>query len=213
MTQIARDEFRTRLLASNQIYENRELGLEIVDRLQEHFRLLYAWNDRINLTSIRDQQVGFDRHLVEALAGAALIDSPSGHLVDLGSGNGYPGLAVLLLHERLRGTLVEKTARKVDFLRAAIRDCGVGERVDVLEQRVESVADLPPDATIITMRGFPEPARWIARAFELARVDQVLGWLSEQDLAAMLATPLTGYRCAGRHELGPGKLVVSFRRS
>jgi 16S rRNA (guanine527-N7)-methyltransferase len=174
-----------------------------------HFRLLYAWNQRINLTGVRDPIEGVERHLVESVKGGLLLEPrATDQLVDLGSGNGFPGLAVLLLHPQLRGVLIEKSQRKVDFLRAAIRQSGATERVGVSELALESVRQLDPAASVFTLRGFPAPRTWIAQLLERPATRSVLAWLGEADAAAIAGE----YAHVKSRELGEGKYVTLISR-
>ena len=144
--------------------------------------LLYLWNRRFNLTAIRDPREGVRRHGLEALEATLIPDLPrAGLLADLGSGNGFPALPILAARPGLAGLLVERSARKVDFLRAAARESGMAERVRV-EQRVLARLDqLPEEIAILTLRGFPGPERWILEAVTLRPAASVLAWLSLDD--------------------------------
>lgn len=98
--------------------------------------------DHLHLTAIRDPAAFVERHVGESLQGAAMIaPEAAGALLDLGSGNGYPGIPLALVRRRLRATLVESSARKAAFLR------GVVSRLEldaaVLERQVQRPTDLP----------------------------------------------------------------------
>jgi 16S rRNA (guanine527-N7)-methyltransferase len=73
-----------------------------------------------NLTAIEGLDEGLDRHLADSLAALALpeIAAATG-LVDLGSGAGFPGLALAHARPDLAVTLVESERRKADWLRRA----------------------------------------------------------------------------------------------
>jgi 16S rRNA (guanine(527)-N(7))-methyltransferase RsmG len=202
------EELGSAVLSACQTIESKALADAALPNLIKHFRLLYAWNQRINLTSIRDPIDGIRRHLVEGVAGAQLITPrPNDHLVDLGSGNGYPALPLLMIHQKLGGTLVEKTARKVDFLRAALRQTNMLDRVEVSESRVTSTNDVPRAATLVTMRGFPEPQKWIRELLATRDVRCVVSWLGSDDERA-LRSAYEGTSVV----LGEGKLVATFLR-
>lgn len=202
------EELAARVEAACQTVEYKRLVDLALPDLIKHFRLLYAWNQRINLTSIRDPEEGVRRHLVESVIGAQLLEPvPTDHLVDLGSGNGYPALTLLLIHHKIRGTLIEKTARKVDFLRAAIRQTNQFERITVSDSRVISIDDIPRAATVVTMRGFPTPQKWIRELLATRDVRCVVAWLGVDDERA-LRSAYEGTSLP----LGEGKLVASFLR-
>lgn len=153
-----------------------------VRALAAHLRLLYVWNPRVNLTAIREPAEGLRRHTLEALEAAPYLPE-DGMLADLGSGNGYPALPCLSIRPLSRGVLFESVARKVDFLSAAIRECGLGGRVEASQTRFEGPESLPAGARTVTMRGFPSPALWCVRVFEAESVQRVIAWLSREDAA------------------------------
>ena len=73
-----------------------------------------------NLTSIEGLDEGIDRHLADSLAGlelAAVAEAATS--VDIGSGAGFPGLAIAIARPEMLITLVESERRKADWLRRA----------------------------------------------------------------------------------------------
>lgn len=162
---------------------------DLAETLGSLLALLYRWNRVVNLTALREPAEGARRHALEALEALEIIDDREGDvLADLGSGNGFPGLAILLARPHWRGLLVESTQRKADFLRAAIATCGVSSRVEVLQAHLTNVSDLPAQTTIVTMRGFPDPRTWMIEAARRAGVRCTAGWLSSEDASAIEAT-------------------------
>jgi 16S rRNA (guanine527-N7)-methyltransferase len=99
--------------------------------LLRYLLLLERWADRINLTGAAPaERVGL---LIAGVAAAAELPAP-GALLDVGSGNGSPGLVLALLRPDLRVTLLEPRARRWAFLREAARDLG-RQDIAVLRQR------------------------------------------------------------------------------
>jgi 16S rRNA (guanine527-N7)-methyltransferase len=93
------------------------------------------------------------RLLVADVLGAAPLVA-SGGLVDVGSGNGSPGLVLALLRDDLKVTLLEPRARRWAFLREAARAAG-RSGVRVLRLRHDSYPG-PPAATV-TLRALALP--------------------------------------------------------
>jgi 16S rRNA (guanine527-N7)-methyltransferase len=121
--------------------------------LTEHARAVLAANDRLHLTAITQPAAFFERHLGEAFEGAALLpETIEGVLLDLGSGNGYPGIPLAIVRPGLTPVLAEASTKKAAFLRDALAAAGLTEG-QVLEARVArtvDVADLPPVAVLAT---------------------------------------------------------------
>jgi 16S rRNA (guanine527-N7)-methyltransferase len=77
-----------------------------------------------------------------------------GRLVDVGSGNGSPGLVLALLRDDLEVTLLEPRARRWAFLREAARAAG---RSGVRVQRLRHDAYPGPPAATVTLRALSLP--------------------------------------------------------
>jgi 16S rRNA (guanine527-N7)-methyltransferase len=92
--------------------------------------LLAAWAPRMNLTGATDAPARVRILVLEAAALAPHL--ASGALLDVGSGNGSPGLVLAALRPDIRITLLEPRQRRWAFLREATRAMG---REDVVVQR------------------------------------------------------------------------------
>lgn len=109
------------------------LGDAARSRLAAYLDCLARWSPRVNLTAARtpEQRV---RLLVAEVLAAAPVPAP-GRLVDVGSGNGSPGLVFALVREDLDVTLLEPRSRRWAFLREAARAAGPPRPVRVLRCR------------------------------------------------------------------------------
>jgi 16S rRNA (guanine527-N7)-methyltransferase len=90
--------------------------------------------------------------LVADVVPAAHLPEP-GRLIDVGSGNGSPGLVLALVRDDLDVALLEPRARRWAFLREAARACG--RRVEVLRQRHDGYSG--PAARTVTLRAVALP--------------------------------------------------------
>ncbi len=61
-------------------------------QIQQYMKLLLAWNEKVNLTAIRDPLEILYRHFCESMYAAEAIPLEKGRLADVGSGGGFPGL-------------------------------------------------------------------------------------------------------------------------
>jgi 16S rRNA (guanine527-N7)-methyltransferase len=123
-----------------------------------HVRLLLAWNAAINLTAITDPAAVARLHVIDSLAVLPiLLAGPHATLVDLGSGGGFPGLALAAALPATEVLLVDSVAKKTAFLEVAARAVGLAGRVVVANRRAET---LPRDRwDVVTARavgGLPE---------------------------------------------------------
>ena len=93
-----------------------------VKQIIAYLDLLLRWTEKINLTAIRDPEECVTRHFGESLYVAQHV-SIYGRLLDIGSGGGFPGLALKLAFPEVGITLLEPVAKKRAFLKEASRAC------------------------------------------------------------------------------------------
>lgn len=96
-------------------------------------------NQRVNLTGVRDPDEQERRLFVESLALATLLPGDVATLADVGSGAGFPGLALAIALPHLRVALIEATLKKCRFLEEVAGELGLGGRAQVLPRRAEEV--------------------------------------------------------------------------
>ncbi len=122
--------------------------------ISAHLDLLLRWNARMNLTAVRDKDNIVTRHFGESLFAARQLfpapTQPAGqHLIDIGSGAGFPGLPIKLWNPALKTTLIESNHKKATFLREVVRSLSLGD-VEVLPIRSEDYKGAPAD--VVTLR-------------------------------------------------------------
>lgn len=111
------------------------LTSEQVAQLLTYLGLLLKWNSKINLTAVQSDEECVTRHFGESLYLAASREL-SGRLLDIGSGAGFPGLALKIAFPRLGVVLLEPIGKKRAFLKEVVRAC-VMESVEIRAERLE----------------------------------------------------------------------------
>ncbi len=156
-------------------------------QILDYLHLLLRWNQKINLTAIRDPEECVTRHFGESLFVARHMELHDG-LLDIGSGAGFPGLALKIAFPRIAVTLLEPVAKKRAFLKEAARTCGF----DQVEVRSERLEDLPratpsPAFDFATMRAVGNLDVLVPLAAQCLKPNgSLLLWLT-QDQATRLA--------------------------
>ena len=112
----------------------------------------------MNLTAARSPEERV-RLLVAAVLPALPLARP-GRLLDVGSGNGSPGLVLALAREDVRATLLEPRAKRWAFLREASRAAGAAARIDAVRARHDGYAGPPADT--LTLRALALPLSSLA---------------------------------------------------
>ena len=112
--------------------------------IDDHVRLLLAWNEAINLSGIRAPERIALEHVLDSLTALPLLRRAAiAEFVDLGSGGGYPGLPLAIALRARRALLVESIGKKAQFLDVAIAALGLADRVTVAAARAEELAADP----------------------------------------------------------------------
>ena len=97
--------------------------------------LLIKWNTKINLTTITKPEEIVVRHFAESMYLSKIL-ALQGRLLDVGSGAGFPGLALKITNPELQVVLLEPVAKKRAFLKEVVRECEF-DSVEVSGDRIE----------------------------------------------------------------------------
>src|SRR5260370_17535572 len=84
--------------------------------IQRYMGMLLAWNEKVNLTAIRDPLEVLYRHFCESMYAAAAVPLTAGRLADVGSGGGFPGLALKIARPELQVVFIGANVKKATFL-------------------------------------------------------------------------------------------------
>lgn len=186
--------------------------------------LLVEWNQKFNLTAIRDP-VDIDRVLfLDALRMLPTLDTylaerdlTSPKLIDIGSGAGLPGLPLKLARPDLRVTLVEATQKKVTFLQHVIAELALDGAIAV-HGRAEALGhdsayrahfDIATARAVATLPALMELAMPFLRLGGRAYFPKATE-IGDELATARVAAPLLGCRIVSAERLGdsPTRLVV-----
>jgi 16S rRNA (guanine527-N7)-methyltransferase len=132
----------------------RALGVKATseDALVAYLGRLAEWSPRVNLTGARTPKARVATLVAPVLPLADLV--PAGRVLDLGSGNGSPGLVLALLRPDLEVVLVEPRARRWAFLREAVRAVGRAD-IEVFRGRHRDYAGPPAETVLLRALRLP----------------------------------------------------------
>jgi len=96
---------------------NLEPSPETIAGLLAHLDLVIEWNQRFNLTAIKDPREMIVKHLIDSASLVAILgDIPVGRVLDVGSGAGYPGVVVRCFLPHAHLVLLESLSKRCKFL-------------------------------------------------------------------------------------------------
>jgi 16S rRNA (guanine527-N7)-methyltransferase len=151
-------------------------------QIQQYIKILLTWNEKVNLTAIRDPLEILYRHFCESMYAAEAIQGRGGRLADVGSGGGFPGLPLKIIRPDLRVFLVESNLKKATFLAEVVRELELND-TQVLVRRYEELHEeiAPLDYVCSRALGdFPAFLTWAAS--DQTGAKQVILWIGARDL-------------------------------
>ncbi|HXF06683.1 MAG TPA: 16S rRNA (guanine(527)-N(7))-methyltransferase RsmG [Blastocatellia bacterium] len=161
-----------------------ELSAEVLEKLASHYSLILRWNERVNLTSTLEPAEIAQFHYLESLYGATLLKAE--HVVDIGSGAGFPGLVMAVFWPELKVTLIERNRKRAVFLQEALFKLGLARAnvffgcyqeypsrdfdavtcraLDRMRQELPSLLRFGSSTRQILIFGTPVLASWVEKA-------------------------------------------------
>ncbi|HNB52830.1 MAG TPA: 16S rRNA (guanine(527)-N(7))-methyltransferase RsmG [Anaerolineales bacterium] len=111
--------------------------------LTQYADLLQTWNQKFNLTAIRTPEEIWTRHFLDSLTCLRVMrGTPLTRVIDVGTGAGFPGLVLKIVHPEMHLTLVESVGKKVSFCEEVVRTLGL-ENVELQTARAEALGQSP----------------------------------------------------------------------
>ena len=114
---------------------------EAQERLLAYHRLLLEWNARMDLTNVPEEEMAL-RHYADSLLPLARKEwFPDGaRLIDVGTGAGFPGLALKIACPDMQLTLLDSLDKRIGFLRDTCAKLGFDD-VECVHARAEEMPD------------------------------------------------------------------------
>jgi 16S rRNA (guanine527-N7)-methyltransferase len=158
---------------------------EQILQIQQYMNILLTWNDKVNLTAIRDPLEILYRHFCESMFAAISVPIERGRLADAGTGAGFPGLPLKILHPGLQVFLIESNIKKATFLAEVIRELGLRD-AQVLVRRYEELGEEIAPLDFVCARALGEHTKFLdwAHSDRLAAKEVIL-WIGANDLPGL----------------------------
>jgi len=150
--------------------------------IQQYIKTLLRWNEKLNLTAIRNPLEILYRHFCESMFAAGAIPVDKGRLADIGSGPGFPGIPLKIMRPELDLCLVESNIKKGTFLAEVVRELKLANS-RVLISRYEELGEEIAPLDFVCSRAVGEFVPFLQWAAS-NRVDagQVILWIGGRDL-------------------------------
>ncbi len=171
-----------------------EVSTSLADLIRRYISLLLVWNEKVSLTSIRAPQEILKRHFGESMFASHAVPIRSGRLADVGSGAGFPGLALKLVCPELEVFLIEPNGKKAAFLAEVKRSLGLSG-VEIWRGRLAEFRFSLSGLDWLTARAVGH-FEALLREFRplVAENGQVVLWLGESEARRLCRFPRWSWR-------------------
>ena len=150
--------------------------------------LLLRWNQKISLTTVVDPLKILRFHFGESFFAACSVPLEKGRLADVGSGSGFPGLALGIVLPDMSITLIESNSKKAAFLAELARVLKL--RLDVIRQRFQEIPAKLGRFDYVTARALGDYEDLLAWAHgRINNTGGIILWLGEDEGARISAEP------------------------
>ena len=113
-----------------------KLDEQALERFDIYGKLLTEWNEKINLTAITDPEGVTIKHFLDSLTIFSYVDIPEkAKVIDVGTGAGFPGLAMLIARPDLDMTLMDSTKKRLTVIENILE--AISLRANVVHSRAE----------------------------------------------------------------------------
>ncbi len=114
-----------------------ELNDDIVKKLNLYGNLLLEWNEKINLTAIKEPNEVLYKHFYDCILFFKNVDVKQGaSVIDVGTGAGFPGMVLKIVRPDLKVTLLDSLNKRITFLNDVIQKLELGD-ITAIHSRAE----------------------------------------------------------------------------
>jgi 16S rRNA (guanine527-N7)-methyltransferase len=112
-----------------------EQQLHSFDRLEGLYK---EWNAKINVISRKDESNFYERHVLHSLGISKVIRfNPGSNILDIGTGGGFPGIPLAILHPDTQFTLIDSIGKKIKVVNEVVEALGL-QNVETIHGRAEN---------------------------------------------------------------------------
>ncbi len=113
---------------------------EQINQFLIYYEMLVEWNEVMNLTAITEYEDVMKKHFIDSISLIKAYDvSKQVKVIDVGTGAGFPGLALKIAYPELQVTLLDSLNKRIQFLDAVIDKLGL-TGVETIHGRAEDFA-------------------------------------------------------------------------
>ena len=112
------------------------ISVDIMKQLEDYYNLLVEENKKYNLTAITEEKQVYLKHFYDSLCLTKIIKLDNQHILDIGTGAGFPGLVLKIIFPNLKITLIDSLNKRIEFLKFVINELGLKD-IEAIHARCE----------------------------------------------------------------------------
>jgi 16S rRNA (guanine527-N7)-methyltransferase len=157
--------------------------------IQQYMGTLLRWNEKLNLTAIRDPLEILYRHFCESMYAGVIVNNVKCRIADIGTGPGFPGIPLKILRPEIELFLVESNIKKGTFLAELVRELELAS-TRVLISRYEELGEELAPLDFVCSRALGEFGPFLEWAVsDQVTASRVLLWIGGRDLDEVRKLP------------------------
>lgn len=129
-----------------------DINDEQLDRLERFAAFLLEKNRQFNLTAVKTMEEAAVRHMADSLFLLKCADLKGKRILDVGTGGGFPGMPLKLYDPELDITMLDSTAKRIDFIREAAARGGIEAKAVTARAEEAAMGELRESFDIVTSR-------------------------------------------------------------
>ena len=107
-------------------------------QLYNYMNLILEWNEKINVTAIKDEKEFIVKHFIDSLIVSNFVTNAN-KILDIGTGAGFPGIPLKIYNPKIDFTLIDSVNKKITVLNDVIEKLNL-DKIEALHIRAEELA-------------------------------------------------------------------------
>ena len=138
-----------------------DLTKQQIEQFEKLETLYQDWNLKINVVSRKDIDELYLRHVLHALGIAKVMRfKPGSSIMDVGTGGGFPGIPLAILHPECQFHLVDSIAKKIKVVDEVVAGTALSN-VKTSHSRVEDIDETYDFIVSRAVAAMPTFVRWV----------------------------------------------------
>jgi len=118
-----------------------DIGSDKLEKFRTYKTLLKEWNEKINITAIKDDDEIDIKHFLDSLTIFKTDKITEGKsVIDIGTGGGFPGVPIKIVEDSLEVVLLDSLNKRLKFLDEVIKELGL-KNIRTMHERAEDLGN------------------------------------------------------------------------